>query len=81
MKESKIKLPELKVQSFVTSLDDEQLQQINGAGVNHGTTLPGCPDTTFAEWCSGIGCSQTCTACSTTDHLPYTEPCGCTTEP
>ena len=78
MKESKTKLPELKVQSFVTSLDDEQLQKINGAGY---TIWPVC-DSGW-PWCGTgtISCSETCTACSTTDHLPYTQPCGCTTEP
>ena len=78
MKESKTKLPELKVQSFVTSLDDEQLQKINGAGaVTDDTVAPFCES--GWPWCpdTDIECSETCTACSTTDHLPYTRPCGC----
>jgi len=72
MKESKPKLPELKVQSFITSLDDEQLQEINGGST--GVTI------TTAGPTLAIGCSYTCTACSTTDHYGQTH-CGCTTEP
>ena len=78
MKETKTKLPELKVQSFVTSLDDEQLLQINGAGaVTDDTIAPVCGSNDPWGCYSGIQCSETCTACSTTDHLPYTKPCGC----
>ena len=79
MIDHKLKLPELKVQSFITSLNDEQLQEINGAGQTENSFPPEC---TVIMVCptQGIGCSITCTACSTTDHYGQTH-CGCTTEP
>ena len=62
-------LPELKVESFVTSLADEKL--INLQGVEVDSEVPGC--WTPLSWMDLCG---TNTACSTTDLYPNTG-CGC----
>ena len=70
---AKIKLPELKVSSFVTSFTDEDMQKVNG-GHNQGQSseLITCPNSWF--FCTPPPPS-TETACSTTDVYGPTH-CG-----
>lgn len=65
-KKLKLKLSDLKVQSFITSLKDEESDKIMGAsGVSYN---PGCMTTCGDSYClsgctGGVPCTNTCPAC------------------
>jgi hypothetical protein len=66
-KKAKLKLEDIKVESFVTSLTDNNPDRIKGAGMMTGD---GCPSH-FVTWCNDYtcGCPYTWNTCATSPHM------------
>jgi len=69
----KLKLQQLKVQSFVTLVDDES-KRVKG-GYTNGTICVTCPDS--CDFCTVYSCGGTCDTCNCP---PRTETCDCGTQ-
>ncbi len=76
----KIKLGEIKIQSFVTNLEPQKLRHLKGGDCGCGCGA-GC-ECTCAALCTEETC-ETCigTPCRDPNYTWYTSPCKCTNNP
>ena len=62
-KKSKMKLEDIKVESFITSMDESKSNKIMGMGAtNPPTACNTCP-TCGGTWCNANTCAYTCNGC------------------
>jgi hypothetical protein len=63
-KKLKLKLDDIKVESFITSMDENMSNNIKGMGATNPTGCNTCP-TCGGTFCNANTCAATCPTCAT----------------